>query len=155
MSLAPSYWKYHGRPVRIVRTEDGGMTVERFDPETGEWERRLGVLSAILGGDPDADELAEEDFDRWLAALRSGAGEDEAWESVLTRSRSLVEGTVEAIRSGELSVRGRWWTTKGGLLPSVRPGDWIQLRIDGETAVITELRPAPREGKAGEDTRGR
>jgi hypothetical protein len=144
MSIAPSYWKYHGRPVRIVRTEDGGMTVERLDPETGEWERRLGILSAILGGDPDADELTEEDFDRWLAALHSGAGEDEAWEQVVASSLSLVEGPVEAIREGELSVRGRWWTTEGGLLPSVRPGDWVQLRIDGQTASLTELRPARR-----------
>lgn len=144
MSIAPSYWKYLGRPVRVVRTEDGGMTVERLDPGTGEWERRLGILSAILGGDPDADELTEEDFDRWLAALRSGAGEDEAWERVVAGSSSLVEGPVEAIREGELSVRGRWWKTKGGLLPSVRPGDWVQLRIDGETAALTELRPGRR-----------
>jgi hypothetical protein len=144
MSIAPSYWKYHGRPVRVLRTEDGGMTVERLDPETGEWERRLGILSAILGGDPDADELTEEDFDRWLAALRSGAGEDEAWERVLASSSALVEGTVEAIQEGELSVRGRWWKTEGGLLPSVRPGDWVQLRIEGGAAVLTELRPGRR-----------
>lgn len=142
--LAPSYWNYHGRPVRVVRTEDGGMTVERFDPETREWERRLGILSAILGGDPDADQLTEEDFDRWLAALRSGAGEDEAWESVLARSSALVEGIVEAVHEGDLTVRGKRWKAKGGLLPSVRPGDWIQLRIEGDTAVITELRPGRR-----------
>jgi hypothetical protein len=92
MSIAPSNWRYHDRPVRIVRIEDGGMTVEWFDPETTEWERRMGVVSAILGGDPDADELTEEDFERCLAALRSGAGEHEAWESVLAPSRSLVEG---------------------------------------------------------------
>lgn len=140
----PSYWRYHGRPVRIVRTEDGGMTVERLDPETGEWERRLGILSAILGGDPDADELTDEDFDRWLAALRSGAGEEEAWERVVAGSSALVEGTVEAIQESELSIRGRWWKTEGGLLPSVRLGDWVQLRIEGETATLTELRPARR-----------
>lgn len=130
--------------MRVVPTEDGGLTVERFDAGTQEWERRMGVHSAILGGDPDADELTKEDFDRWLAALRSGAGEDEAWEIVLARSSSLVEGTVEAIEQGELSVRGRWRKAKGGLLPTVRPGDWIQLRIDGDTAVITELRPGRR-----------
>jgi hypothetical protein len=47
----------------VVRTDDGGLTVERFDPATKQWERRLGILSAILGGNPAADELTEEEFD--------------------------------------------------------------------------------------------
>lgn len=145
MSLkVPSYWKFHDRPVRMVPTEDGGLAVERFDPRTREWEKRAGLLSAIFEGDPDADELSEEDFERWMDALQAGATEEEAWEAVLAESSSLVEGIVEAVEGGELRVRGKPWNATGGLLPSIRPGDWVQLRIRPEGAVITELRPARR-----------
>ncbi len=31
----PWYFAYDGIPVRVIRTDDGGMDVQRFDPETG------------------------------------------------------------------------------------------------------------------------
>ena len=142
--LMPSYWRFHGRPLRIVRTKDGGTTVELFDREEQVWQRRMTYLAAILGGDPDADELTREDFERWTALLQTGSSEDEAWEEVLAHSASLVEGRVEAIKSGEIMVRGQWWQVQGGLAPTVRSGDWVQLRRGVEETVITEIRPIER-----------
>lgn len=146
----PSYWKFHGRPVRVVETEDGGLTVQQFDPQRQLWERRIGILASILGGDPDADELTAKDFERWIAAIRAGATEEAAYQEAMAQSSSLVEGVVKAVEGDELYVRGQWWKARGGLTSTVRTGDWVQLRPIGERseraegALITELRPARR-----------
>ena len=142
--MRPSYWKFRGHPLKVVTTDDGSRDVLWLNPETKEWERYVTAWSAILGGDPDADELTEEDFGRWVAALEAGASEEEAWEAVLAQSSSLVEGVVEAIEGERLLVRSSWWRPEGGLLPAVRVGDWVQLRVGPEAATLTELRPAPR-----------
>ena len=139
----PSYWSFRGRPLKVIATEDGGTDILWLNT-TLEWERYLTAWADIVGGDPDADQLTEEDFERWVAGLNAGFSQDEAWEAALAESTSLLEGVVEATDGTGLLLRGKWWRSEGGLLASVRVGDWVRLRLTPEEAIITELRPAPR-----------
>ena len=49
-------------------TPDGGMDIQAFDWDTGEFEREIGYLTTILLG--DADHVSEAEFNEKVEQLR-------------------------------------------------------------------------------------
>jgi hypothetical protein len=54
-------------------TEDGGMDVQAFNWDTGEFERDIGYLTTILVG--DSEHVSEEEFNAHVERLRRELGE--------------------------------------------------------------------------------
>ncbi len=67
----PAYYIVGTRPVKLVRTADGGMDVLAFNQDTGDFERAMSFLGRVLQGEGDIDQVTEEEFDRQLEALRA------------------------------------------------------------------------------------
>ncbi len=67
----PSFFIVGARPVKAVRTEEGGMDVLAFDWKTGELRRDLSYLERIVMPDVEVDVVTEAAFEEAVAALRA------------------------------------------------------------------------------------
>jgi len=56
------------RAVMALLTDDGGMDIQAFNEETGEFERDMSYLTAIVLG--DADHVSEAEFVEFVEQLR-------------------------------------------------------------------------------------
>lgn len=57
------------RPVKVVPDSDGGVEVLAFDPESGEFVRRMDLLERVLMQDDWVVELTEDEFEAHLSEL--------------------------------------------------------------------------------------
>ncbi|MBM4375538.1 MAG: hypothetical protein FJ095_10670 [Deltaproteobacteria bacterium] len=78
MSLKlPIYGLVGDRPVKAVRTPDGGMEVLAFDWKTGELERDMSYTHTLVHPlDEDVDVVDEAEFERRVHALRVSTEHD-------------------------------------------------------------------------------
>ena len=67
----PAYYIVGTRPVKLVRTEDGGMDVLALNEDTGQFERALSLLSKVLQGAGDVEEVSQAAFDTQVEAVRA------------------------------------------------------------------------------------
>jgi hypothetical protein len=67
----PRFCIVGARPVKAIRTEDGGMDVLAYDWETGELRRDMSYVDRVLMPDVEVDIVSEEEFERQVAALRA------------------------------------------------------------------------------------
>jgi hypothetical protein len=58
----PLFYIFGARPVKFVRTEEGGMDILAFNWDSGEFERDLSYLSKLFDYSPDNYEITEEEF---------------------------------------------------------------------------------------------
>ena len=72
----PRYCIVGARPVKLVQTDDGGMTCMAFDWDTGEVERDMTMLARALLPDGEVDIVTEEEFDQAVSRLREEQGEE-------------------------------------------------------------------------------
>jgi len=72
----PRYCIVGARPVKLVQTDDGGMTCMAFDWDTGEMERDMTMLTRALLPDGEVDSVTEEEFDQAVSRLREEQGEE-------------------------------------------------------------------------------
>jgi len=71
----PRYFVYGERPVKMVRTADGGLDVLAYEWETGEFVRDLDYYTDIYySTDDDARRVSEDEFNRYVAELRERPG---------------------------------------------------------------------------------
>jgi hypothetical protein len=56
------------RPVKAVPTDEGGMDIQAYNWDTGEFERDMSYLMSITFG--DADHVSEAEFLSCVEALR-------------------------------------------------------------------------------------
>ncbi len=66
----PLYCIVGRRPVMAVETAEGGMDIRAFNWQTGEFDRDMSYLTAIMFGDDDTDHLEEAEFFERVEALR-------------------------------------------------------------------------------------
>ena len=70
----PRYCICGARPVKLVRTDDGGMDCLAYNPRTKQFERNMDYLTrCVLVQDPETEIVTEEEFDAAVAEL-GGAG---------------------------------------------------------------------------------
>ncbi|MGC4120068.1 MAG: hypothetical protein QM765_36910 [Myxococcales bacterium] len=67
----PCYFIVGERPVKFVRTPEGGMEVLAFDWGTGEFVREMSYLSRCLLGKGEIDVVSEAEFEARAAELRA------------------------------------------------------------------------------------
>ena len=67
----PSYFIVGARPVKAVRTEEGGMDVLAYDWKTGELRRDLSYLERIVMPDVEVEVVTEAVFEEALVVLRA------------------------------------------------------------------------------------
>jgi hypothetical protein len=72
----PRYCIVGARPVKLVQTDDGGMTCMAFNWDTGEIERDMTMLTRALLPDGEVDIVTEEEFDQAVSRLREEQGEE-------------------------------------------------------------------------------
>jgi hypothetical protein len=70
----PQYYSVNDRPVKLVKTPDGGMDVLALDVSTGNFTRELEQLAVIFQGGRDVDALTEEEFDKLVQWHRARLG---------------------------------------------------------------------------------
>lgn len=70
----PRYCIIGARPVKLVETDDGGMSCLAFDWETGELERDMSMLTRACLPDGEVDIVTEEQFDEAVSRLRRERG---------------------------------------------------------------------------------
>lgn len=66
----PRYFKVGLRPVKFVATPQGGMDVLALDWKTGEFVRAMQYLSRCCEGDPEVDDMEENEFLEYVKQLR-------------------------------------------------------------------------------------
>jgi len=66
----PLYCIVGRRPVMAVETAEGGMDIQAFNWQTGEFDRDMSYLTAIMFGDDDTDHVEEAEFFERVEALR-------------------------------------------------------------------------------------
>jgi hypothetical protein len=55
--------------IRVISTSDGGLRVERFDPQSGQFVLDMSRLTRALQPHPEDDELDEAAFEAEIARL--------------------------------------------------------------------------------------
>jgi hypothetical protein len=70
----PRYCIVGARPVKLIQTEDGGMSCLAFNWDTGELERDMSMLSRACLPDGEVDIVTEEEFDQTVSRLRDERG---------------------------------------------------------------------------------
>ena len=73
----PRYCIVGARPVKLVETEDGGMSCLAFNWDTGELERDMSMLTRAMLPDGEVDIVTEEEFDEAVSRLRAERGFEE------------------------------------------------------------------------------
>ncbi|MBX3187552.1 MAG: hypothetical protein KF819_11080 [Labilithrix sp.] len=67
----PRYCIVGARPVKAIRTPDGGMDVLAYDWKTGELRRDMTYLDRVITPDVEVDIVSEAEFERRVAELRA------------------------------------------------------------------------------------
>jgi hypothetical protein len=73
-TLADRYFLVGRRPVRLRRTQEGGLACEAFDWSTGELTLDNSYLTKVITGYGEVDELSREEFDEAVEQLRAERG---------------------------------------------------------------------------------
>ena len=61
--VLPKFFLYYDSPVKLVRTEDGGMTGWRLSLDTGRWQPASDLVDRVLfGRDDEIFEINPEEF---------------------------------------------------------------------------------------------
>ena len=69
----PRYFIVGERPVKVLRTRDGGVQLLAYDWTSGDFTSDPSYMSRIFFGDgSDVDEVAESDFEAQVEQLKSG-----------------------------------------------------------------------------------
>jgi hypothetical protein len=68
----PWFYAVNDRPVKFVQAPSGEVEVLAYDFVSGEFVPDLSYLSAVFNPDNDVDEFNEAEFERRVAALRTG-----------------------------------------------------------------------------------
>jgi len=58
------------RLVRVLQTSDGGMSVQVFDPKSGEFVRDGSYLEKVTFTNNDTDFVSQDKFEEMVAAAR-------------------------------------------------------------------------------------
>lgn len=75
MSLQlPFYCVVGARPVRALATEDGGMTIEAFNWDTGGFDTDMSYLTQIMMGGAEVDVMDASAFEAYTKKLREERG---------------------------------------------------------------------------------
>jgi hypothetical protein len=67
----PMYFIVGRRPIKLIKTEEGGMDVLAYSWETGEFQREMGYLTTVLMGEGDVDQVSEQEFSQFLMELQN------------------------------------------------------------------------------------
>lgn len=70
MNDLPAFYLVNDRPVKLLETPDGGLTVLVYNWKTGEFDRDMSYLSRCSEPGKDVDKLTESDFNQYVADLR-------------------------------------------------------------------------------------
>ena len=105
----PQYYIVFTRPVKLVDTEDGGMNVLKFDWGTGGFVYGMNLLSEILFGHGEVDQVTEDEFIQYVEKLRArrikpgeGTGYFEAVPVVLDVEEIATFGAGEEAQLGSI-----------------------------------------------------
>lgn len=66
----PEYYIVVERPIKLVSTEDGGMTVLKYNFETGGFDYGMEYLSRVRFGKDDVEKVSEDEFVQHVEKLR-------------------------------------------------------------------------------------
>lgn len=69
--ILPRYFRVGERPVKFVATESGGMDVLAWDWQKKEFVREMKYLSRCFEGDPEVDDMEEDEFLELVKTLRN------------------------------------------------------------------------------------
>jgi hypothetical protein len=73
-TLAGRYFIVGARPVKTVAVPGGGLDVQAFDWDSGEFVRAMQYLSRVVFPDGETDEVTAEDFESQVQKLRAELG---------------------------------------------------------------------------------
>ena len=91
----PEYYIVVERPVKVVATEDGGMTVLKYNFETGQFDYGMEYLSRLRFGKDDVEKVSEEAFVQHVEKLRGRAVKGEGPVYVLYELINAMEDDAE------------------------------------------------------------
>jgi hypothetical protein len=66
----PEYYIVVERAIKLVPTEDGGMTVLKYNFETGRFDYGMEYLSRVMFGKDDVENVSEDEFVQHVEKLR-------------------------------------------------------------------------------------
>lgn len=66
----PIYCVVDTRPVKVVPADEGGLEVLAYDPNIGDFVRRMDLLERVILQDDLVMELTEDEFYSHLARIR-------------------------------------------------------------------------------------
>ncbi|GET35957.1 hypothetical protein [Microseira wollei] len=69
----PEYYIVVERPIKVVSTKDGGMTVLKYNFETGGFDYGMEYLSRVMFGKDDVEKVSEEEFVQHVEKLRGSS----------------------------------------------------------------------------------
>ncbi|MFN3201563.1 MAG: hypothetical protein ACE366_24385 [Bradymonadia bacterium] len=67
----PRFCIVGARPVKAIRTPEGGMDVLAYDWQTGEFKREMNYMTRVVAPDEEVDVVSEAEFDAAVKALRA------------------------------------------------------------------------------------
>ena len=70
----PRYFLFGLRPVRAFETPDGGLDVEAYQWETGQFAREISLATQVFMGGDEVEQVTEAEFDAAVEALRRERG---------------------------------------------------------------------------------
>jgi hypothetical protein len=71
MTKAPQFLTIAGHPVRILYSDDGTPTVERFDRATETFVNDLVFYGRMIDPDEDVESMTKAEFDALVESLRT------------------------------------------------------------------------------------
>jgi len=66
----PRFFLFGTRPVKAVQTSDGGLDVQAYQWETGDFERDMLLGTEVIMGGPDVERVSQEQFESAVEHLR-------------------------------------------------------------------------------------
>lgn len=81
----PEYYIVGARPVKVVRTEAGGLDCLAYNWETGEFETNLDYMALVHFMEGEVDEVDEQTFNQQVEKLRLRNGKTTATPAVANR----------------------------------------------------------------------
>lgn len=69
----PEHYIVVERVIKLVPTEDGGMTVIKYNFETGRFDYGMEYLSRVMFGKDDVEHVSEDEFVQHVEKLRGRA----------------------------------------------------------------------------------
>lgn len=67
----PEYYIVGERPVKVVETENGGLTCFAYNWETGEFERSMDYMLKVRTMEGEVSAVSEEKFNQHVENLRA------------------------------------------------------------------------------------